>query len=123
MSRRRFNLGFMKGKGYHSFMKTIDNMLGFDSNDKAKVRLRYIELLEEHGFKAVKLAFPKVSKASVYRWKKRFDDSGRKPTSLIPKSTRPHKLRQMQEEVVENISIYIELIILILSYLSYSGIL
>lgn len=96
MSRLRFNLGFMKEKDYHNFMKTIDAMLGFDSSNKAKLKLLCIKLLETHGWEAVNLAFPQVSRASVYRWKQRFDGSGRRLTSLVPLATKPKQVRQMQ---------------------------
>lgn len=96
MSRLRVNLGFMRVRDYHSFMKSIDHILGFDSSNKAKIKLRCIELLEAYRWQAVTLAFPSVSRASVYRWKKRFNQSGRQLSSLKPHSTRPHALRQMQ---------------------------
>lgn len=96
MSRLRNNLGILKDQDYHSFMKSIDHILGFDSSNKAKVKLRCIELLEAHGWEAVVLAFPQVSRASVYRWKKRFDGSGRQLSSLKPHSTKPKQVRQMQ---------------------------
>lgn len=77
-------------------MKTVNNILGFDSNDKAKLRLRCIEMLERFGYPAVKTAFPEVSRATVYRWQRRYHQSGNQLSALIPKSTKPQQLRQMQ---------------------------
>lgn len=99
MSRLRNNLGILRDRDYHSFMKTIDSMLGFDSSNKAKLKLRCIELLEAHGWEAVRLAFPQVSHASVYRWKQQFDKSDRRLTALIPHTTKPKRVRQMQVPV------------------------
>ena len=76
-------------------MTTINTALCFDSNDKAKLKLHVITLLEERGWEVVKAAFPGISRATAYRWKKAFNDSGRKLTSLIPRSTRPHRVREM----------------------------
>jgi hypothetical protein len=76
-------------------MHTVDTALVLDSNPKVVFRLRCIHLLEKCGWKAVNTAFPGVSRASVYRWKKIYDQSGRNLKSLIPKSTRPHNLRGM----------------------------
>jgi len=76
-------------------MHTINTALCFDSNDKARLELQVINLLEKSGWSSVKIAFPGISRATVYRWRKRFNDSGRKLNSLIPKSTKPHKTREM----------------------------
>lgn len=76
-------------------MHTIDTALAFDSNDKAKLKLRVIELLEKSGWGAVEFAFPGVSKPTAYRWRSEYVKSGRRLSSLIPRSTRPHSTRQM----------------------------
>lgn len=96
MSRLRFNLGFARSKDYYAFMKTVNNSLGFDSSDKAKLKLRCIEILDNYGYEAVALAFPHLSKATVYRWRKRYYQSGKKLLSLVPRSTKPKTTRQMQ---------------------------
>lgn len=93
--RLRLNLPFKNERQYCRFMTTLNTAFNFDCNDIAKFRLHVINLYEKQGMKAVLTAFPKVSKRSVYRWRKRFNDSGRKLGSLIPKSTRPHKTREM----------------------------
>jgi hypothetical protein len=76
-------------------MHNINTALCFDSNNKAKLKLRVITLLEKSGWQAVSIAFPGISRATVYRWRKRYMDSDKKLQSLIPKSTKPHKTREM----------------------------
>jgi len=76
-------------------MTTFNTAFNFDCNDIAKFRLHVIDVYERHGMRAVLSAFPKVSKRSVYRWRKRLNDSNRQLKSLIPRSTRPHKTREM----------------------------
>ena len=76
-------------------MHTVDTALVLDFNPKVVFRLRCISLLEKYGWKAVNTAFPGVSRASVYRWKKAYGSGGRNARSLFPKSTKPHKVRQM----------------------------
>lgn len=93
--RIRHNFPIIKTRQYDWFMTTINTALCFDSNDKAKLKLHVIQLLEETNWRTVKLAFPGVSRASAYRWKKDFIQSGRKLSSLIPQSTRPKKVREM----------------------------
>jgi transposase len=95
MSGIRHNLPIFKEKRYRWFMHTVDTALILDSNPKVTFRLRCIQLLERCGWKAVKTAFPGVSRASVYRWRRVYIQNGRKINSLVPRSTRPHKLRQM----------------------------
>lgn len=76
-------------------MHTIDTALVLDSNPKVSFRLRCISLIEKHGWSAVNTAFPGVSRASVYRWKKTYEQGGKNAKALLPKSTKPHKARQM----------------------------
>lgn len=76
-------------------MKTVEAGLGFSSSEVVQFRLRCIKLLEQYGYEGVRSAFPQVSRRSVFRWQKTFLESGKKLSSLISKSTRPQKLRQM----------------------------
>ena len=93
--RIRHNFPIIKTRQYDWFMTTINTALCFDSNDKAKLKLHVIELLEKTDWKTVHLAFPGVSRASAFRWKKEFIDSEKKLSSLLPLSTRPKKVREM----------------------------
>lgn len=76
-------------------MKTVEQALGFDASETARFRLRCIKLYEQQGMTTVKLAFPQVSRRSVYRWKERYHRSGRQLSSLRPQSTRPQQTRKM----------------------------
>lgn len=91
----RHNFPVCTDAAYVGVMKTINSALGFGQSDVAPLRLRCILLLEKHGYEAVRTAYPSVSRASVYRWKKAFDTGDRKLSSLLPHSTRPHSVRQM----------------------------
>lgn len=91
----RINFPIFSLKEYGVVMKRLSSALGFSESEISKLRFRCIELLENHGFAAVHTAYPSVSRASVYRWEKSFDKAGRKLSSLLPHSTRPHCVRQM----------------------------
>jgi len=95
MSRIRHNFPRESCRAYGEVMKTISSLLGFSESDIAQLRLRCVSLLERHGYQAVHVAYPSVSRASVYRWKHALKDSGGKLSSLLPHSTRPHRVRQM----------------------------
>ena len=96
MSRIRHNFPREKCTAYGEVMKTLSSALGFSESEVAKLRLRCVLLLDSHGYSAVKVAYPSVSRASVYRWKKAFSAQQGKLCALLPHSTRPHKLRQMR---------------------------
>jgi len=93
--RIRHNFPIINEKRYRWFMTTINTALSFDSNDRAKLKLHVIELLEKTNWETVRLAFPGVSRASAFRWKKEFIKSRRKLSSLIPQSTKPKRVREM----------------------------
>ena len=66
----------------------------YDTTKVAKHRLEAINFYEEFGLKAAKKAF-KVSKTSLYRWKKTLKDSQGRLSSLVPISTKPKTVRRM----------------------------
>ena len=76
-------------------MTTTNTALQFDSSDTAKLKLHVIKLLEKTNWETVNLAFPGVSRASAFRWKKDFINSERKLLSLLPKSAKPKRARKM----------------------------
>jgi len=94
--RLRHNFPIIKAERYDMFMTTINTALCFDSNNKAKLKLRVIELFEQSGWAAVVIVFPGISRRSVYRWRKRYLAADKRLTSLIPQSTRPHHTREMR---------------------------
>ena len=93
--RLRHNFPIINEKRYRLFMTTTNTALRFDSSDSAKLKLHVITLLEKTNWKTVSLAFPGVSKASAFRWKKRYIESGKRLSSLLPISTKPKKIREM----------------------------
>ncbi len=84
-------------------MTTLQTVLGFDTSDRDKVRFHVLEVFYQGGWRAVHLAFPKLSRATLYRWKIEYEKSGKRLNSLVPQSTKPHHTRQMQTppQVVE----------------------
>lgn len=76
-------------------MTTINTALGFNSNDKAKLKLRVIEVFERSGLEATRLAFPGISRRTIYRWRKKFIKSEKKLSSLLPLSSKPKRVREM----------------------------
>jgi transposase len=95
-----------KVPGYNvSIMKTYKSILGHSLNKPAKFRLDVINFSTKYGVKEAVEAF-KVSRSTIYRWKKKLKDSGGKLESLIPKSTAPKKRRTMivEPEVIQYIS-------------------
>ena len=80
---------------YRTLMRTLETALGFGASEKAKFRLHCIEFLDKYGWTGVHDAFPHLSRATVYRWRKTFLDAGKRLNSLVPKSTRPQRTRQM----------------------------
>ncbi len=81
-------------KDYAVFMKTLHNSLTFDLSDVAKYRHHVLDCFYKHGWKATVDAF-KLPKSTLYDWKRTYEKSGKQLFSLVPKSTRPHKLREM----------------------------
>ena len=74
--------------------KSICSILSFNNSQTAKDRLQIIEFHGKYGTKATIDAF-KVSKPTIYRWKKTFKDSQGRLESLIPDSRSPKRKRVM----------------------------
>ena len=79
---------------YIAFMKTLHNSLTFDLSDAAKYRHHVLLHCYKHGWKSTIDAF-QIPKSTLYRWRKIYESSGKKLFSLIPKSTKPKRLREM----------------------------
>jgi len=80
-------------------MRTLENACGFELSEQAKFRFHVLNLLYKTDWKAVHVAFPSLSRATVYRWKKAYESSRKKLNALLPKSTRPHHIRLMQTPI------------------------
>jgi hypothetical protein len=79
-------------------MTSLKTILGFDTSDRAKTRLHILEVFYKTGWKGVSTAFPNLSRPTLYRWKKEFEDNRKRLNSLVPKTTRPHHTRVMKTD-------------------------
>ena len=81
-------------------MTTLKTALGFGASDKAQFRFHVLKIFYQSGWRGLRLAFPGLSRPTLYRWKKTYEDSGKKLNSLIPKSTRPHQTRRPETPLI-----------------------
>lgn len=87
---------FPRFKGnYTVFMRTLHSSCTFDASDIAQFRLKVIVFGNTHGWKATRDAFG-VSRSTYFSWKKGFSDTHGRLSSLVPISTRPHRVRHMR---------------------------
>ncbi|OGM23751.1 hypothetical protein A2627_05185 [Candidatus Woesebacteria bacterium RIFCSPHIGHO2_01_FULL_39_28] len=75
---------------YNTLMKLISPKL----SDPALFRLHVLTHYYKHGYKSSIDAFD-VKKSTLYDWKRIFELSGKRPVSVVPRSTRPHSTRMM----------------------------
>lgn len=92
--RTRYILPKLNRGNYNTLMKLISNSLTFSVSDAAKFRLHVLDHYYKHGIKSACHAF-NIPRSTIYGWRKVFEKSKKKISSLIPKSTRPINLRQM----------------------------
>lgn len=83
---------------YHKGMKKIYSKDRFNDSPEALHRLKVIQFHNKYGTNTTMDAF-KVSKRTIYRWKHMYIDSNKDPNYLIPKSKRPHNVRDMQVHI------------------------
>ena len=95
LNRVRYRAKRLSWGRYNTLMKLITNSLQFDPSDAGKFRLHVLDHYYAHGWKSAVHAFG-VKKSTLYDWKKRYEESGKKIVSLVPTSTRPKRLRQME---------------------------
>lgn len=98
----RYALPKFSRRDYISLMNTLSTILGFDSSEQAKFRFHVLKVFYEGGWNTVKLAFPNIKRPTLYRWKKAYEDSGKRLNSLVPVSTKPHNFRQPREHLAVN---------------------
>jgi hypothetical protein len=90
---------FWKVKGYNPAMSKIyKSILAYSISDEAKFRMEVIDHFNKFGLASTKQAF-KIGKSTIYRWKNMFKKSKGILSSLIPKSRRPKKIRQMTTDI------------------------
>lgn len=90
----KYTFPLHSSSGYHALMISFRNLSGFEENDIAKFRLKVLGHLYRYGWEAAVDAY-EVKKSTLFGWKGRYEKSGRKLSSLVPISTRPHHLRTM----------------------------
>jgi len=90
----RYILPKLTKGNYNTLVKLISNSLTFSISDCAKFRLHVLDHYFKHGIKSTCHAFS-LPRSTIYGWRKSFLASDKKISSLIPKSTRPIKTRQM----------------------------
>ena len=100
---------FSENSQYDWLMKTLENSFKFGNSEHAKFKLHCLEHFYQFGWRSTCSAFG-VGKSTLYEWKKTFEDSNKSLVSLIPKKTRPKRLRSMQIDyrLVEFISSFRE---------------
>lgn len=74
-------------------MTTLTTVLGFSSSEPAQFRFHVLKVYYEQGWQATSVAFPKLKRATLYRWKKVYEKSGRRLNALVPQSTTPQHTR------------------------------
>lgn len=89
-NRYRYLTSYFRRGDYNTLMKLISPKL----SDPVKFRLHVLDHYYKYGLKSTLYAFG-VGKSTLYDWKRLFELSGKKPISLVPKSTRPHRTRIM----------------------------
>lgn len=75
-------------------MKHLYSQAKFSTNDIAQFRLNVLTFYENHGLAATQEAF-RVSRSTIFSWKKKLTDADGRLTALLPGSTRPHAVRRM----------------------------
>lgn len=88
-------------QGYKKFMKMLYSLRKFREDEIAQERMRIIKFYEEYGEKATKEAFGADRKV-INRWQKRLKENGGTLSSLVPSSTRPHRVRHstVSQEII-----------------------
>ena len=78
-------------------MKTLQTTLVQEASDIAQYRLHVLAHFYNHGFASTLDAF-RVTKPTLYRWKRVYELSGRNAGKLVPCSTAPQHVRSMQTD-------------------------
>jgi transposase InsO family protein len=76
-------------------MKKVISCRAFADSDTAQYRLRVLTYYHRFGLEATLAAFP-VKRSTLYLWQRKLKTSGGRLSSLVPRSSRPHRVRQME---------------------------
>lgn len=88
--RTRYILPKLSWDNYNTLMRLISPVL----SDPAKFRKHVLDHYYQYGWRSSCNAFG-IKKSTLYDWRRLYQSSGRRMTSLVPKSTRPHHTRTM----------------------------
>lgn len=92
-TRLRYLTSYFRRGDYNTLMKLISPKL----SDPAVFRLHVLDHYRKYGWRSASDAFS-IPKSTLYDWRRVFVSSHKKPISLIPKSTRPHRTRIMSTD-------------------------
>jgi len=81
--------------GYTAWMKKVTSITACADSETARYRLRVISYYREFGLKASLAAFP-VKRSTLFLWQQTLKKSGGRLASLIPRSSRPLRVRRMK---------------------------
>ena len=84
---------FSRIRGYRRIKEMLYSLRKFEGSEVVQERMRIIKFYKQYGEKATKEAFG-ADRKLISRWRERLKESGGSLESLIPVSTRPHKLRR-----------------------------
>lgn len=85
---------FSENSQYDLLMKTLRNSFEFGDSDPAKFRLHVLKHFYHYGYKSTIDAFG-IGRSTLYDWKKAYEKSNKALLSLVPKKTRPKRVRSM----------------------------
>lgn len=84
-------------KSYHRLMKMLQDSLSLEVSDVAQFRLHVINHYYKYGLRPTLEAF-KLKKTTMHEWKRTYEKSGKRVSSLIPHHTRPLHVRKMETD-------------------------
>lgn len=84
-------------KSYYVLMKTLQTTLACEASDVAQYRYHVLLHFYAYGIASTVDAF-KISRPTVYRWKRTYEINGKNVGKLIPCSTAPQHVRMMHTD-------------------------
>ena len=92
--------------GYNRCMRYLQDIIGHPKELEIKKRVKIIDFFDKYGVDATKEAF-RVSRSTIYLWKKRLKESegklsGLSPGDRAPKKRRKRKVNPLIEEFIIN---------------------
>lgn len=85
----RYILPYLSEGNYNTLMKLVSPEL----SDPVKFRLHVLVHYYKYGIRSAVDAF-NLPRTTIYTWKRKYELSNKRSSSLIPKSTRPHHTRK-----------------------------